>query len=224
MAEIRPCVYPGCSDQDGNPRLTTTAICGPSRRHYARQLDDLVLDYVLIATTMPQPIVTDVSGVRAKRGTPGHPRAWASDTLRQIAEILDGAEDSLRDVVGDTPPAPPGTARESRIVARASQYLRTHFDALCTFPGARDVAAEITDTHRHIRSALGMNRIWYRLPTPCPWCESITLVRTLDRNTTDSISCDGCGKSFTEENFQWYARHLLDRIIDEADTPTTVPA
>lgn len=218
---IAPCIYPKCSDTDGNPILTTLTICDPSRHHYRRNLDRIVLDYIEIATTMPTPITTDINHTRGPQGTPGHPRAWASDTLRHIAEILDGAETSLRDHRHDTPPAPPGTIREARLVNRAWTYLTHHFDDLCTYPGAQATATEVYDTHNHIRRALGHTTITTRLPTACPWCELTTLVRTIDRAANDTISCDNCHHTITDDLYTWFARRELDHLIDTADTPNT---
>lgn len=218
---IAPCVYPNCRDHEGNPRLTAITICDYSRTHYRRRLTELVDDFITIATTLPQPIVADINARRGKEGTPGHPRAWASDTLRTVAGTLDGIEDGLRDHLGHTPPAPPGTVREAHVVARAFTYLTAQFDDLCTYPGAEDAAIEVEELTKQIHTALGRNKVVRRLPTPCPECNLATLVRSIDRNLVDSITCDNCGRTINEDHYGLYARMVLDDLIDLADTPTT---
>lgn len=218
---IHPCVYPNCRDHEGNPRLTTQTICDYSRNTYRRRLTELADDFITIATTMPQPISSDINTRRGKQGTPGHPRAWASDMLRTIAGTLDGIEDGLRDHLGHTPPAPLGTVREAHIVARAYTYLTAQFEQLCTYPGAEASASSVADLAGQIHRALGRNKEVRRLPTPCPECGLTTLVRTIDRNLVDSITCDNCGRTINEDHYGLYARMVLDDLIALADTPDT---
>ena len=215
MSDIRPCAYPACQDHTGNPRLTDQTICTSCRRRYRRLLDDIVLDYVHLATTMPQPTIPeDQTNIRTPKTSFGHPREWASDQLRKIMNTLDGAEDGLRDHQHHTPPAPPGTAREAFIVNRSWTYLTAHFDALCTYPGAEATADNIHEIHSTIRRNLGLGQIHKRLPTPCPDCGLITLTRTLDRATTDQITCDNCHRIIREDHYGLYARMVLDTLLD----------
>ncbi len=216
---VRPCIHPGCHDTDGNPRLTDQTICDPCRHHYRATLRRLVLDYINIRTTWPTPARRETTR-RTRPGTSGHPREWASDTLADIAGTLDGIEDGLRDHLTDTPAGAPRVAAEARIVARAYKYLDRHFEALCGYPGAAASVVEITDLHRRIANQLGQNRLHTRLPTPCPTCLHITLVRTIDRNRTDSISCDNCAREIPEDHYGLYARILLDELIAQADDDT----
>lgn len=222
---VRPCIYPGCRDTDGNPRLTDTTICAPSRVHYRHQLHYLATDYVTIRTTWPTPASDQNTTRRTRPSSSSHPREWASDTLTEIVGVLDATEDAIRDHLGHTPAGPPRTSSEAHIVARAYRYLNDHFNTLCTYPGAEASAVEITDLHRRIRSQLGETRLYTRLPTPCPSCLLTTLVRTLDRDRKDTISCDNCGRQIAEEHYGLYARVLLDELIDQADdTPDEATA
>ena len=218
-----PCIYPGCRDHNGDPRLTRNTICEPSRRHYRTLLDRLVLDYLELRTSYPKPAPLG-EPVRTRRGadTPGHPGQWASDKAREIADALDGASEGLREHLGHLPP-PPRTNAESRVVNGAYRTLVDRFDDLCTYPGAQATATELYDLHGQIRRLLGHNRIRWHLPTPCPDCDLITLVRTVDIRQ-DSIECDNCARTIDEQHYGLYARVLLDEILDNHDTPTTTPA
>lgn len=222
MGNIRPCVYPGCRDIEGNPRLTQNTICDPSRRHYRRLLDWIALDYITIRQTMPQPITTGTNVRASNRREYGHPAEWASDALRRIADLLNDTEDDLRDYRHDDPAPHPGHS-EPRRVAHAHHYLTNRMDDLCEYPGAEDKCVELYDIHGKMRAALGQTRPRWHLPTPCPQCELATLSRTIDLAGTDAITCENCGTVIPESHYEFYARIVLDEILDVADDTPTDP-
>lgn len=215
---ISPCQFPGCTDNEGNPRLTDRTFCEQSERRYRRLLDWIVLDWVLLRTDLPTPVAlpnNDGSDHQSPKSKIfGHPAEWASVTASEIASSLNWAEDALRDDAGHEPPPHPGVWEQGR-VGHAWRYLTTpaQFDRLCTFDAAVDTAVELNDLHRKIRRMLGQTRIVQRLPTPCPWCDTAALVRDVG-----SIECRDCGKLIDEMHYDWLAGWIIDRLIEDYDT------
>lgn len=216
MANIAPCPYPGCRDIDGNPRLTRDVICEPSRRHYHHVLDRLLLSYVLLRATLPQPAQT-TGNHRTKITTReyGHPAEWASDTARAVADQLGEAHDGLAEHLHHDPPPHPGN-REPGRVATAHHYLSCWFAELCTYPAAADTAEALYDLDRDIRRGLGATTRQQHLPVPCPQCQLQLLVRNLERTGQDTVDCLGCGHVIPASHYGWWARVLLDDVIDDA--------
>lgn len=217
MANIAPCPYPGCRDLDGNPRLTRDVICEPSRRHYRKILDRLVLHYILLRVTLPQPVPPPGERVmRIVAKEYGHPAEWASDAARAIADQLNEAHDSLSDHLHHDPPPHPGS-REYGRVAHAHHYLTSWFDHLCLYPAAGDTAEALYDLDRNVRSGLGKTDPRRFLPVPCPACEMLGLVRTISLDDgTDSVDCRSCGETIPSERYGWWTRTLLTEMIGEA--------
>lgn len=213
---IGPCPYPGCRDVDGNPRLTRDVICESSRRHYRKVLDRLALHYVLLRVTMPRPVAT--TGERVMRVVAkvyGHPAEWASDLAASVADQLGDAHDGLADHLHHDPPPHPGS-REYGRVAHAHHYLTSWFDQLCTWPGAGDTAEALYDLDRNIRRGLGKTDPQRHLPVPCPECQLLTLVRSLDSDGTDAVDCRNCQHTIRAEHYGLWTRMLLDEAIDGA--------
>jgi hypothetical protein len=210
---IRPCVYPGCRDTDGNPRLTTDVICGPSRGHYRTTLTRLGWDYVTIHTTMPKPATFGPRTRTSSARTYGHPAEWASDTLAEIADALNTAEAAVRGWLGHAPAVHSGHA-EPRRVALALHYLDVWFDELCIHPNAGTAADQITDLHRRIYSALSGGPHRTRLPVPCPECDLVLLARVLDAGV-DRIECRNpeCGVRITPDHYGLWTQIVLDRAL-----------
>lgn len=216
MSTIAPCVMPGCRDNDGNARLTRDVICESSRRHYARMLDTIVLHYALIKRDMPAPASPPGEKVmRVVARVYGHPREWASDIAREIADQLNDAHDGLADHLHREPPPHPGS-RELGRVSRAYQFLTVNFVDLCRYPAAADTAEALHDLHRRIRSGLGLTDPRRFLPVPCPSCDVLGLVRTLEENGTDRVDCHACGEVIPSDRYAWWTRTLLDETLAEA--------
>lgn len=215
---IRPCLYPRCNDGQGNARLTYDGICGPCQHRYARLLGWVVMDYVTLRATMPAPSFGKGERVSGNSREPGHPAEWASDTAAHIAGVLNEIEDGLRDHLDDPPAPHPGTS-EARRVAHAYTYLQPRVPQLSTYPGAQDTARELTELHGRIRGALGQTRDRQHVAAPCPDCELLTLYRTVDRSTTDEITCENCHRTITAEHYGLYARIVLDEALEAAEQP-----
>lgn len=211
MNRIRPCCYPRCGGRDTDPVLTSLGMCERCQTRLARTLGWVVMDWVHIHIHLPTP----ARGDRVRRSTQqvfGHPAEWASDTADQIAAVLGWTHDALADHLGDTPPPHPGTA-ELRRVRAAWNYLECRIPQLALSDFAADVAIELGELHRQIRVRLGMALPRQVLPTPCPACELRTLVRWMDIGR-DQIECGNCGHAIDEKHYPFYARVVLDTIIE----------
>lgn len=227
---IGPCSYPGCRDVDGNPRLTRDTICMASRRHYATVIDRLALHWVLIRRDLPAPAAPPVEKLmRVQTKVYGHPREWASDAARSIADQLSEAHDNLAEHLHHDGPPWQGHIEVRRVVV-SHHYLVNWFDRLCTMPGAGDVAESLYDLDRDVRRGLGKTDPRRFLPVPCPnpECGLLGLVREINLDDgEDTVTCHGCGETIPSDRYAWWTRTLLDEIIaeqTEEDTPENSPA
>lgn len=209
---VQPCVYPGCDVGEGEPALTTQVMCDRSRRHYRRELDWIVMDYVTLKASMPMPVKRGGQQRSSNLKSFGHPAEWASDQAAEIAQALNWIEDGLREHLKHEPPPHP-FGDQNRLVDHAYKYLIDRFDDLCTYPAAGDSAEEVHDIHRRVRRLLGQTRFAQRLPTPCPSCDTAALVRTVDQ-----INCEECGTVIREEHYEFMATVILDELINAYDT------
>lgn len=231
-AGTRPCSYPGCkdpSDPDGNPRSTSDGMCVEVMRNgrprgcqanFRRDLRHLVLDWVQLRRQLPAPLRQADHPTRNHTREYGHPAEWASDTCDLITAVLNWTHDALADSLGQTPPPHPGTGEHIQ-VRSAWNYLDSHFTELCRQDWARDTAIEIRELHNKIRARLGHTRPRIILPTPCPRCEQLTLVRTIDFRR-DQIDCGNCDHQIREDHYAFYTELLLDTLTRPVGTTAAV--
>lgn len=207
---IKPCIHPTCDDGTGNRSLTTLVMCDRCRRHYRRQLDWLIEDYITLKSSLPRPM----SRQGVNRGHPesfGHPAEWASDHCRDIAGMLNDAEDELR-AITDSGPAI-YVDLEAHKVASAYRYLTDRWETFCTFPQADVYADMVISTHQTIRAGLGLTKWARKLPVPCPSCDVAALTQSVGL-----ITCGDCGREIREADYPLFARIALDYLIDAYDT------
>lgn len=213
---IGPCVFPRCTDIEGNPRLTWEVICFPCRSRYMRIIDRLAWNYVAIRDTLPRGQSNpDERAVKITAREYGHPAEQASDVARAVADQLNEAHDGLADHRGDNPPPHPQN-REAGKVQSAHRYLTLWHAELCTYPAAADTAESLVDLDRQVRRLLGMTSPMKQLHVPCPECELLTLVRHLAVSGVDQVECQNCGYTVPEKYFGLWARMVLDDMLEDA--------
>lgn len=203
-----------------NCRNDHTQPCQTCHRLTHTTVDRLVLDYVTLRTQYPSP--QHSKGRQAPRSSRsyGHPAAWASDTARTIADILDATSEALRDHLGHLPP-PPRNRAETQVVNHAYQTLTNRIPELCASPGGHDAILEMHDLHQTIRHALGYTPMRQVLPAPCPRCYIVPVFREITTAREDVINCHACGHTIRETEFGLYARILVAEMIAQAEADLT---
>lgn len=185
-------------------------------RPYARLLDQLVLDYILLRQTFPTPITARTRTAPKASREYGHPAQWASDTARAIADCLDATDEALRDHLGHTTP-PPRHRSEARVVNHAYNSLKARIQDLANYPGADAFHEEASHIHHQIRRALGQSRQRKALSLPCPSCDWLPVFRTVYDDRRDTIECHNCGHEIKEQEYGLYARILVDELLAAAE-------
>lgn len=186
-------------------------------RHVATLLDLLVIDYISIRETMPNPKTPRTRTAPQGSREYGHPAQWASDTAKTIADCLDTTDEAIRDHLGHLPP-PPRARAESRVVNHAYLSIKARIETLADYPGTQAFIEEANEIHNGIRRALGHNRQRNVLAVPCPGCSNLPVFRTVYDDRRDVIECPHCGYEIKEMEYGLYARILVDELIRQADT------
>jgi Zn ribbon nucleic-acid-binding protein len=183
-------------------------MCHRCQKRFARLLGWVVMDWVQLYTNLPTPAHRGQQERRTTQKVFGHPAEWASDTLADIAAVLNATHDGLAEHLGQSPA--PTSMSEAVRIRRAWEFLECRIPQLALYSGGQDAAIEIHDLHGSIRSRLGLTRPRQILPTPCPACELRgVLFRSIDVQH-DSIECGGCGHVIREEHYPFYTRMVLE--------------
>lgn len=213
---IGPCVYPGCRDLDGNPRLTRDTICEQSRFHYRRTLDRLVEHWVLLRELMPQPTSTGLQVV-VSRGEKifGHPAEWASDSAAAIVRQFGDSHAGLAEQLGHDVVIPPDHAAEEVRLKAAHAYVANWFDELCRYDYAAVDAEEYARLNRSILTGLGHTDRKERVSgVPCPSCDMLTLARIVTVDGERSVECQSCG-ALPAADYQAWLTATTEKIFDD---------
>lgn len=210
---IRPCIYPGCDRDNGDPALTAHGACEPCQHRYRRTIQNLVTYWAILHTTLPAPTAKPTPAAKKTRKSYGHPAEWASDTAADIAAKLNWTHDALAEHLHDTPP-PHDHAPEHTRIRHAYRYLEPRIQQLVTMPGAQDAAEELAELHHKTRAALGQTRqrVWLK-GVPCMACTTPALALIDD----DHVECGACDWTSSRQNLGLLARHAIDAMIDAYD-------
>lgn len=173
---------------------------------------------VLVSTTpeLPIPIRVSIEALRAEIDT--ELQAWAEP----VAEALGIDWDT--NAMGRTRMGP-RVQRAAQLLGRAVDTLiglapQEHsawingepawdHDLDCQDTRSRDgvdAALDFIDLHRRAYAALGRTSLVHRLPTPCPWCDQLTLVRY---NGADQVECETCHRHIEEMHYSWFVAVLV---------------
>lgn len=219
--KLEPCIYPRCDDgsEAHEPRFTYDTVCNSCRKRYGKLLGFVLMDYVTLKSSLGSPIRRPSDGSKhmaPKAKSFGHPAESDSDWAAMIADQLNELEHDLREHLSDGAAVHPRLL-EVRRVQLAYNYLTNHFNDLCTHPAADDYAANLVEIHGKTRSRLGQTRFVQRLKTPCPSCDVVALVRSVGQ-----IECgnDKCRRVIPEDHYLFWARILLDELVDAYDNNT----
>ena len=78
-------------------------------------------------------------------------------------------------------------------------------------------AMDLIELHRLAYVTLGRSKLVHRLPTPCPWCDMLTLVR---ENGASDVHCENCRKVVEEKHYSWFVATLVreqERMAKESE-------
>jgi hypothetical protein len=217
------------------PATITTArgLCDPCVREVEHALNHLTGDVVELTMTLGRtgmagevlvsaspelkiPIQVNVEALRA--AIDNELQAWAEPVAEKLGVEWDTA-----------------TTNRMRLavrVQRAAHLLARSVDTLLALPDTEhpawrngepvwdhalgcqdttvrdgvDAALAFIELHSLAYSALGRSKLVHRLPTPCPWCDYLTLVR---HNGDDHVVCENCHKIIEEKHYSWFVAVLV---------------
>jgi hypothetical protein len=224
---------PGELRWSGGPILDAAGLCTACTEQVARALADLPTDYTelhfLLASgesgitsdvvagsrELPVPIRVSVEALQAAMVL--EVQVWALPVARKLG-IDWNASQGLD--------CRPGflLQRCARLLAHSVSTLvrlpemsyRAALDADWVTRDGIDGALELLRLHGLVRFAAGQTKLIHRLPSPCPRCERMTLVR---HNGSDMVKCEACPTSerawWTEDEYQRLTLILAEDYRDE---------
>lgn len=212
----------GCgSAQTGAPRFEGGAILAPAGlceacyRRVDRALEELPLDYVelnFLLASGESGITSDVVmgsrelqipmrvSIEALQASMVHEvSVWSIPLARKLGVTWDASQGL--------------NCRPGWLLGRGLKLLRGGLDTFLTLPArtyryaldtqpvTRDgigAALELMRMHDLVRFAAGKTKLVHKLPSPCPRCERMTLVRY---NGTEHVTCESCGVRWPEKDY-----------------------
>lgn len=178
-------------------------VCEPCRTATAKALQDLPGLYQQLWGS-----IGDLSGggekVRGSKEAPIPYRADIHDLAMAIADTLWRWEQRIR-TVAKLAPAEPGPAAQT--IKASAELLNRFIVALFALPQALQAGEEITALHQQARRILGLTKLQYRLPAPCPNCDLTTLVRD---NGESDVHCLYCKEVYPEDRYEFLVRVLAE--------------
>jgi len=197
---------------EGGAIITTEGLCLACETRVGRALEELPLDYVelhFLLASGESGITSDVVmgsrelqipmrvSIEALQASMVHEvRVWAAPLAARLG------------IAWSTRQARPGW-----ILGRAAKLLTNGLDAFLLLPErryryARDcdwvtrdgiaAALELMRMHDLVRFAAGKTKLIHQLPSPCPRCENMTLVR---HNGVEHVTCETCGVRWPEADY-----------------------
>ncbi|MHB1472393.1 MAG: hypothetical protein ACYCV4_02000 [Dermatophilaceae bacterium] len=184
-----------------------------------QQIDELTVDHQMIYATMGQPHPSpDQTRIRHVRSGYGHPDAARSDWLRDLAGVLAGWEDVVRDREAHSP-------RRHRLGEHAATcasltYLRAQVRVLARVDEETDgvVGGELAVLHRMALVLTDQARPDERVSVPCPQCGVLALSRHVGVDGGDRIRCGQCGVAYEAERYGWLVRLAMHAVMSAART------
>jgi hypothetical protein len=201
---------------EGGAIITPTGLCEACAMRVLRSLEELPLDYTELSLLLASgesgitsdvimgskelqvPIRVSIEALQASMVN--ETQVWALPTARKLGIAWD-ANVGLE--------CRPGWVldRAVRLLARALDTFlalpgRTYRYALDAEPVTRDGiggALELMRMHDLVRFAAGKTKLIHQLPSPCPRCEHMTLVR---HNGVEHVTCETCGVRWPEADYQ----------------------
>lgn len=188
-----------------------------------RTLYWLALDWIHLSTDLPTP--TSSGGPKRSSNVKdyGHPAEWASDTARQIVDMLTGWHDYMAEHRNETPPRRKKmrvnadgcdvwvwAVNDQQRLTSAWKYLEPRVEQLAELVDKDDLQ-ELPELHHRIRSVLGQYVPKYTIPVPCPSdeCGLRTLMRVMGVGQ-DFIACDACGYMIKDVHYPLLVKMTLD--------------
>jgi ribosomal protein L37AE/L43A len=142
-----------------------------------------------------------------RTGSPSGSPAW--DAIDELVMWAANAEDRLRGYLRQTRPkrdARVGSSESrARTLSQSLRYLLEWGPQLLALPEGLEVGRQIQRLVVRAERASSLDRLVHRLPKPCPSCDLKTLER-VDGSETVSCRNRACGRSWTEEEYQWMVR------------------
>lgn len=227
----------------GNDRGDEPVLCRGCQARGERDLRDLprlATDLLAIARDPSRNAGEPVSGSREKPlvlqvgiwsfvglPAPGHPspanEGWTpGDELCQVGVVplADALHTSCRAIADDLGVGVPKVRRNAdadRAVGAFVRFLLAQHDRACGLPWADEYLTEVHQLWSLARTYAQDWPLVHKLPVPCPDCWTLTLRRD---NGAAFVYCDdrhgGCGRRWTEDDYQWLVRVLASDVKDGA--------
>jgi hypothetical protein len=208
LAEARRCRSAHCHGPDGRPRHLSDdrLVCAGCAERGRADIAGLPRRYVSLRMSLRYrggqgerisgPGFGSNSPVRdAALACMDEMTAWTTVTDQKVREAMDWRT------------RPYNMMRPAQALVAATQSLLTVWHrALIYEPGVIAVDGSLRLRVR-ADQLLGWNKLVHRLPAPCPYCDTLTLVRD---DGQDYVRCTSCRRSWQEREYRLFVRMLVE--------------
>jgi ribosomal protein L37AE/L43A len=209
-AEARRCAAPGCKGPDGEARHVegTWRVCRSCSGTGFAALAGLPHRYVNLRMSLRPGSATGERVSGAGFGTRPPVKQAALNTMGDIASFLREAEREVRGLLRMRPQITTGV-RESVMMIRAVTTLSTSWELAMPLAPAPWIIGTAIRRSRQANHVLGWDRLVHRLPAPCPYCDTLTLIR---RDGDSLVRCTICHRSWIEAEYRHFVRMLVEEV------------
>lgn len=165
----------------------------------------------------------------AGRHSPAPLNLDAVDTADRLYAALADWHETVTDELDLSPYMPTAYVAGKRLQGISTQHahsaatmagrISTHLDRACVYEWSGEMTTELTDVVREaLRRYPDEERPLY-LPTPCPACDMLSLIRTAPQAFLGQavISCRTCKETIAESLYAWHARRVLEGMAEHEE-------
>lgn len=206
---VRRCTAHDCTGPDGEPRrlVDDRRTCpGCALRGHAA-VTGLPTRYVALRVALtPGTLAGErVRGPGFVSRAPVREAALAA--MDEMSRWAARSEREVRGVLGLSPRVE--GVRPAVALVKAVVLLAAHWDHGLMHPAGVAALNGAIHWQRRCERVLGWDRLIHRLPAPCPYCDTLTLIR---RDGDDRVRCRVCRRSWLEPEYRHFVRMLVEEV------------
>lgn len=208
---IRRCTAHGCKGPEGKPRhlRDTRLVCeGCAARGHADLLG-LPRRYVSLRVSL-RPGITNSEKIDGLGfGSTSPVREAALNSMLDMVKWATTADTEVRTVLTMSTGKHGQGVRPAQALLNAIANLGIQWDRALHHPIGTRLVNDTLRWRIRTDNVLGWDRLVHRLPAPCPYCDTVSLIR---RDGDDHVRCLRCRRAWSEAEYRHFVRMLVEEM------------